>query len=305
MSCCEYSVLANCDKLELITVGNLGMFVETIGAVSTGVSAIELSQKMFPTFKKVFKLLKDGDLKIAIFGAGGTGKTTLGKVLSGEFELSSLFQPYQESISTERYKLDGNVVGSVIVAPGQIRREDTWDDLFRTMSGGKFKLIIHVGSWGYHSFGEFGYTQHKLYKSGMTAHEFVEVYARECRNRELDVLRRIEPHLSIADQKKTVLITLVTKQDLWWKDRLQVQAHYKNGDYEKLIQDIRNKKGSANFVHEYQSASLVMENLISGANELLVPTAGGYDQRLQSANFKFFVKTIETLSKISLSIDKG
>jgi hypothetical protein len=194
------------------------MFVDTIGAVSTGVSAFELSQKMVPGFKKIFKLLKDGELKIAIFGAGGTGKTTLGKVLSGEFELSSLFQPYQESISIEQYKLDSNVVGSVIVAPGQIRREDTWDDLFRTMAGGKFKLIIHTVSWGYHSFGEVGYTQHRLYQNGMTATEFIES---------------------------------------------------------------------------------------SGANELLVPTTGGYDQRLKLANFKKMIETIEALSQISLSIDEG
>jgi GTPase SAR1 family protein len=281
------------------------MFTDPIGTVSTGVSAIELSQKIFPSVKKIFQLLKDGELKIAIFGAGGTGKSTLGKVLSGEFDLNSLLQPYQESISTEQYRLDSNVVGSVIVAPGQIRREDTWDDLFRTMSGGKFKLIIHSVSYGYHSFGELGYTQHRLYQSGMTSGQFVNVYARECRNRELDVLRRIEPHLSISDQKKTVLITLVTKQDLWWNDRLQVQDHYKNGDYENLIQDIRNKKGSINFLHEYQSASLVMENLISGASELLVPTTGGYDQRLKLANFQKLIETIETLSSISLNIDRG
>ena len=237
------------------------MFTDPIGTVSTGVSAIELSQKIFPSVKKIFQLLKDGELKIAIFGAGGTGKSTLGKVLSGKLDLNSLLQPYQESISIEQYKLDSNVVGSVIVAPGQIRREDTWDDLFRTMAGGKFKLIIHAVSYGYHSFGELGYTQHRLYQNGMNSDQFVDVYSRECRNRELDVLRRIEPHLSIADQKKTVLITLVTKQDLWWNNRLQVQDYYKNGNYENLIQDISNKKGSINFVHEYQSASLVMENL--------------------------------------------
>jgi hypothetical protein len=281
------------------------MFVDPIGTVSTGVSAIELSQKMFPTVKKIFKLLKDGELKIAIFGAGGTGKSTLGKVLSGEFDLNSLLQPYQESISTEQYKLDSNVVGTVIVAPGQIRREYTWEDLFRTMAGGKFNLIIHTVSWGYHSFGEIGYTQHELYQNGMTLNQFMAVYTEKCRNRELDVLNRISPYLSIADRQRTVLITLVTKQDLWWNDRLQLQDYYQNGNYDKLIQAIQNKKGPANFTHEYQSASLVIENLFSGANELLVSTTGGYDQRLQAANFKKLIKTIETHSNISLNIDKG
>jgi ABC-type transport system involved in cytochrome bd biosynthesis fused ATPase/permease subunit len=42
--------------------------------------------------------LKNGELKIAIFGAGGTGKSTLGKLLSGEFELSGLLQTYGSSV---------------------------------------------------------------------------------------------------------------------------------------------------------------------------------------------------------------
>jgi hypothetical protein len=246
--------------------------------------------------------LKNGELKIAIFGAGGTGKSTLGKLLSGEFELSGLLQTYQESISIEQYKLESNNIGSVIVAPGQKRREDTWDDLLRTLVGGKIKLIIHVVSWGYHSFGEFSYTQHRLYQSGMTLEEFLREYAAVCRNRELDVLRRIEPHLSIADQRKTIVITLVTKQDLWWNNRLEVNKHYVEGTYEQLIRNIRNKRGANNFIHEYRSTSLVMENFLSGDNELLIPTTQGYDQRLKVANFRYFLNAIESLFQISLSV---
>jgi hypothetical protein len=278
------------------------MFVETIEAIGTGVGVIEISEKLFPTFKRIFNLLKNGELKIAIFGAGGTGKSTLGKLLSGEFELSGLLQTYQESISIEQYKLESNNIGSVIVAPGQKRREDTWDDLLRTLVGGKIKLIIHVVSWGYHSFGEFSYTQHRLYQSGMTLEEFLREYAAVCRNRELDVLRRIEPHLSIADQRKTIVITLVTKQDLWWNNRLEVNKHYVEGTYEQLIQNIRNKRGANNFIHEYRSTSLVMENFLSGDNELLIPTTQGYDQRLKFANFRYFLNAIESLFQISLSV---
>lgn len=278
------------------------MFVETIEAIGTGVGVIEISEKLFPTFKRIFNLLKNGELKIAIFGAGGTGKSTLGKLLSGEFELSGLLQTYQESISIEQYKLESNKIGSVIVAPGQKRREDTWDDLLRTLVGGKIKLIIHVVSWGYHSFGEFSYTQHRLYQSGMTLEEFLREYAAVCRNRELDVLRRIEPHLSIADQRKTIVITLVTKQDLWWNNRLEVNKHYVEGAYEQLIQNIRNQRGANNFIHEYRSTSLVMENFLSGDNELLIPTTQGYVQRLKVANFRYFLNAIESLFQISLSV---
>ena len=281
------------------------MFVETIEAISTGVSVIKTSEKLFPTFKKIFNLLKNGDLKIVVFGAGGAGKSTLGKLLAGEFEISGSLQTYQESISIEQYKLDSNALGLVVVAPGQERRQDTWGDLLRFLADGKIKLIIHVVSWGHHSFGGLSYTQHRLYKSGMTPDDFIEEYTKDCRHRELDVLRKIEPHLSIADQKKTIMITLITKQDLWWNKRLQVKEHYTNGNYERIIQDIRNQKGSSNFVHEYLSASLIMENLISGTNELLVPTTQGYDQRLKVANWKNFLTVIETLFKISLKVKEN
>ncbi len=54
-------------------------------------------------------------------------------------------------------------------------------------------------------------------------------------------------------------------------------------------------------MHEYRASSLVMENFVSGADELLVPTTAGYDQRLRLANLKKFLTTIETLLKINLN----
>jgi len=281
------------------------MFVETIEALSTGIGVIEVSEKVFPTFKKVFRKITKGDLTIAIFGAGGTGKSTLGKTLSGTLEIGGFLQKYNESIFEEKYKLDSNIIGSVIVAPGQKRREDSWGDLLRLLSKGKIKLVINVVSYGYHSFGEFSYTQHRLFKDGMNVEEFMEEYAKDCRQRELEVLEKITPHLSITNQKKTILITLITKQDLWWNERLNVKDYYENGEYSQLIKKIQDKLGSANFVHEYRSTSLVIQNLLSGTGELLIPTTAGYDQILQVANLNFFFNAIETLFNISLKNIKG
>jgi Fe-S cluster assembly ATPase SufC len=278
------------------------MFVETLEAISTAVSVAELSDKTFPTFKRLFKRIKDGELAIAIFGAGGTGKSTLGKYLSGKLKNSQLSSGYQESISIEKYTLESSVIGSVIVVPGQERRQDSWDDLLRTISQGKVSLIINVVSWGYHSFGAFSYQQSPLYQSGMTVLEFLEIYTEERRKREIQVLKAIAPHLSVTDSKKRkiLFITLVTKQDLWWNDRLKIQDYYQKGEYENQIQAIRNKLGSSNFVHEYCSTSLVVENFVSGINELLLPTTQGYDERLKFANLRNFLNIIESLCEISL-----
>jgi len=68
------------------------MFVETLEAIGTAVSVAELSDKTFPTFKRLFKRITDGELAIAIFGAGGTGKSTLGKYLSDKLVQGGLSQ---------------------------------------------------------------------------------------------------------------------------------------------------------------------------------------------------------------------
>jgi hypothetical protein len=283
------------------------MFVETLEAIGTAVSVAELSDKYLPTFKRLVKRIKDGELAIAIFGAGGTGKSTLGKYLSGKLENSQLSSGYQESISIEKYILDSNVVGSAIVVPGQERRQDSWDDLLRSISQGKVSLIINVVSWGYHSFGSLSYEQlisldPTLYQSGMTVPEFLKIYTEERRQQELQVLSKIVPHLVVADSKKRkiLFITLVTKQDLWWNDRLKIQVYYQKGEYEKQIQAISNKLGSSNFTHEYCSTSLVVENFVSGTNELLLPTTQGYDERLKFTNLRKFLNIIESLCEISL-----
>jgi hypothetical protein len=281
------------------------MFVETLNAISTSVTALDLVYKTAPTFIRIFKLFKDGDLKVAILGANGTGKSTLGRVLSGGWERNKLLQPYQESISIERYSLDSDAVGSVIVVPGQERLYDSWDNLLRDIIQGKVDLIINVVAWGYHSFSFSSYRDFPFYRSGMTTQDFLEIYLQERRIKEQKALEKIVGSLLLTEitnqkKKKLFLVTLVTKQDLWWNERLQVQTYYEKGEYESQIQLIRNKLGSANFVHEYCSAALVMENLVSGTGELLATTTGGYDDRLKFANLQALLKIIESFCEIKM-----
>ncbi|AFY69592.1 hypothetical protein Pse7367_1298 [Thalassoporum mexicanum PCC 7367] len=279
------------------------MFVETVNAVSTGLGLVQISRETFPTFKRIYNRLTNGNLRIAVFGASGTGKTTLGKILTGD--LDNLSQPYQESIRIEEYKLSNNLAGKVIIAPGQERRENSWNDLFRLISGGQIRLIINVVSWGYHSFGEagvgFSYKYHELYQPGMDVGDFVKVYAQNRRDREINVLKKLLQYLEIADSKETILITLVTKQDLWWHDRQLVKQHYMQEDYNKILEEATNKIGSNNFKHEFLSASLVIANYISAAGELMIPNAEGYDSSLRDANLRNFFDTVESLIGTSLT----
>ncbi len=56
------------------------------------------------------------------------------------------------------------------------------------------------------------------------------------------------------------------------------------GKYNSYIEEIARKRGERNFAHEYLSTSLTISNLGTGAEELLAPTAEGYDQNIQNAN---------------------
>lgn len=164
-------------------------------------------------------------------------------------------------------------------------------------------MIIHVVAWGYHSFEEFRFADHRLFNEGMTASEFMSSYAAEQRQRELSVLSNLIPHLSVRNNRKTILITLVTKQDLWWQERLSVKSFYESGDYNNHIQALAGRIGTANLRHECLSVSLVMENFLSGNGELLVPVTEGYNERLKLANLRHFLSYIESLLNIDLDLD--
>src|SRR4051812_14458132 len=81
---------------------------------------------------------------ILILGSGGVGKTTLGKLLSGDYDLLfDLPGNYEESLNIERYSLKDPPEVEIVVPPGQQhRREATWSELQADIGAGKFRGII-------------------------------------------------------------------------------------------------------------------------------------------------------------------
>jgi hypothetical protein len=96
---------------------------------------------------------------ILILGAGGSGKSTLGKILSGEFELLlDLPGEYQESVAVEEYSLQDDPKTEVLVPPGQShRRDSTWTELLADVAAGKYRGIILMNAYGYHTLGHVKY----------------------------------------------------------------------------------------------------------------------------------------------------
>jgi energy-coupling factor transporter ATP-binding protein EcfA2 len=272
------------------------MYVEPTTIMTAGSLAFRHRKDIVPALKQIGRILQHGRTLVLVFGPGGTGKTTLGKYLSGEFEPASGSTGYIRSTRTETFRLKGLTLGRLEVGAGQERYRDTdWPELRRKLATGESIGVINVVSWGHHSFTEHSYEEmvKTLYpeKNDMLKEEFIHEYFETSRATELEIIDGLVPHLQDA-RGKTWMITLVTKQDLWWRERVQVKNHYTRGKYNECIQQIANQRGKQHFRHEYLSASLVLSNLKTESGELLVPTTEGYDQNIQYANLKEFTDTL-------------
>ncbi len=273
------------------------MFVEAINTIGTLANAYEIGKKSQPLLGKLIRRIRDRKLNIVICGAAGTGKSTLGKLLSGEFYREDILQSYQISLRTEELELDSKTPSSILVLPGQ---STFWNEALRKIANNQVNLIINVVAYGYHSIGQTDHHNFPIYQQGATTQEFLDAYAKDRRKLEIDLLEQLMPHLSLASNSKMVMMTLVTKQDLWWDNRHSVRDYYQIGVYNKSIKKIQNTLGQANFIHDYISASLLTENFAVGNGEILAPVAEGYDQRIQLLNFDRVSQFIENNLEVEL-----
>jgi energy-coupling factor transporter ATP-binding protein EcfA2 len=268
------------------------MFLDPATIAGVSWTVLEHRKRLLPSLRKLRYWLTHGRLQVAIFGPGGTGKSTLGEFLAGNLDLASSSGKYKQSINVERYALKGDLVCKLIVPPGQHRRAlTTWPDLYRSLANGKSGGVINVVSWGHHSFAESSLEETKYFEAGMTKSDFLNKYLEATRQRELEIIRDLTPRLLDAKQR-IWMITLVTKQDLWWNERSKVEDFYTKGQYNEFIERILHERGAQNFSHEYLSTSLVINNLVTGAGELLAPTTEGYDQNIQYAHLEKLLETV-------------
>jgi hypothetical protein len=231
-----------------------------------------------------------------IIGPGGVGKTTLGKVFAKEKEPDDpATAEYVESISTETYSLGDDPRVQIVVPPGQPHRADaTWDTVLSDLRNGKFRGIILTLAYGHHSLGDISYKHHRLYSKTKGLKGFVKDYINECLTTEDEMLARICDAIGGCD-KPVWFLTLVTKEDLWWKDRAAVQQHYTSGSYGSIIARCMGRKNTSTFRHEQVFVSLLIRNLVTGRGEVLKNTTAGYDLAMQEQSFEKLLQVFNGL----------
>jgi hypothetical protein len=248
-------------------------------------------------FKSTFSGAADasGAPGILMIGPGGTGKTTLARTLSGQMLdwLIGEDWKYAESYFEEHYALLSDPQVELIVPSGQeFRRPASWADVRRDVSNGRYAGIILVASFGYHTFSGQGFKSHRLFDG--SKERFMTRFLEEKHKEEIAVLEQIKPALETAPGKLWVL-TAVTKQDLWWSRRQEVDEIFTSGVWGSMLRDVASKRDEQTFTSEVAFVSLLPANLEDPEGIELARTAAGYDRQKQSASMQSLLKKLDAL----------
>lgn len=229
---------------------------------------------------------------ILILGAGGVGKTTLARLLTGQAaQFSQLLGNYDESLYLEEHELPDHPGVGIIVPPGQeFRREPGWSDLQADLAAGRFRGVVLVSAYGYHTLG-LSYKIHRLYHG--KKRDFLAAYLADRRHEELAILSKLIPYIK-RNRSKFWLVSLVAKEDLWYSKRIQVERFFREGDYATEIDKLAEQR---DFHHELVFASPAISNFTTVQGEQLHPTAAGYDHPRHIQSLRRVLETFYSLMR--------
>ena len=265
------------------------MFLELLQAAGTAATIYQHRKSISQFLRRLRRKVQNGVWEIPIFGDAGCGKSVLGKFLIGELDTAvAAAGGYRESFEIETRTINQEYPYSFVIGPGQKRRRAaTWNQLFRVLESTKRPtVILNVASYGHGSFiGDR--SDHAAYRKSHSQQQFRDKYLRFNQEQELVALRELAERIKTTSNRVTML-SVVTKQDLWWNDRQVVKEHYEQGEYAEIIKQITQVRGEAGFEHKLWSISLIQLNLLLDDQFCVAQTAAGYDERLQMRNLDEF-----------------
>ncbi len=258
------------------------MLLDPTTTAKIGLAAWELRDRLKAATLKMRRRLNDGKLGIAIFGAGGTGKSTLGHLLDESFDPTAPPKEYIASVNTEKFWLKSNDAQSVFVAPGQENRSEHWDKLLSQITINKRILIINLVAAGYHS------TESEI--------SDINTHLLKCVQDEQQLLENLIGVIRVA-QHPIKMITVVSKQDLWLEHQSEIEKFYESGKYAETMRELQVIKGTQNFQHEYVYTALTIQSLRDKTDKIIIANTAGYDLIQHTKSLNYLLEVIERLSK--------
>jgi len=174
--------------------------------------------------------------RVLVLGATGGGKTafleSLSEIVPKAIDLmnrTEFVERYHVRISKQPFIFTDT--------PGQIhhkaRRVAAIKDAMTEKSG--IAGVINVVSYGYNE--SRAVAKPEIKSNGKVS----ETFLKEQRQLEIDMLDEWAPLLGGVESTNW-LITVVTKADLWWKQRDKVLAHYESGPYYQALGEAQSLK---------------------------------------------------------------
>jgi hypothetical protein len=157
------------------------------------------------------------------------------------------------------------------------RRPATWGDVRAELAAGKYRGVDQVNAYGHHSLPPVGL---RAIKPDVPKERALREYLEASRADEVAVIRAIGDDIR-ACPKKLWMLSVVTKQDLWFAEDGAAQRHCRDGEYGELVRALVATKPPVDFRHEFVFASLVISNWDTARGERLKKNTEGYDHSTQ------------------------
>ena len=273
------------------------MVVEYLGWLWTGWKEGRYIRPVLNSLVRARDFLRKPKRGILILGSGGVGKSTLKKLLQGDFDYHlNVPGDYIESTGIESGVLREDQRLPVTALPGQERRRATsWSDVLDEVAAGKYAGIIVVVANGYHSMGDTNINRHRSYQEGDSVESFVNRLVADRRKDELKVLTELEAYIC-KNIRPVWVLTFVSKQDLWFGDQDEVEDYYRTGAYSKSIVKLGKKKNDSQWRTELLFGSLVIAPFVAGRKkDVLKKNEPGYGHREQ-------VESVQRLKEMVTSL---
>lgn len=196
---------------------------------------------------------------------------------------------YAERYAEEHYVLSGDPGVEIVVPAGQVYRQSI-SEVRADLVAGRYSGVILVAAFGHHNEGGLGFNSHALYQGNKE--RFLEAFRAAKLAEERKVIDLLRPALEDAPGKLW-LLTVVTKQDLWWDRRQDKSSAYLSGGWAETLKGVSTRRGERAFRHETAFVCVVQANLEDPEGEVLFKTAAGYDMSKQAESVN------ELLDKLS------